>query len=67
MENNINVKLINNFMKENNFTKSRFAHKCKISPSTLNKILQGNDNVGLLAVFKIARTIKKELHELFTK
>lgn len=65
MKNRVNIKVINNFIKENKLSKGSFAKQCKISVSTLSKILQGNDNVGLLAVYKIARVIKIELHEMF--
>lgn len=67
MKNKINVKLIHDFIKRNKLTKSRFAKDCKISPATLNKVLQGMDNVGIMAVFKIAKAIKKELHEMFAE
>ena len=38
MKNTIKTELIENFIKDNNLSKSKFCEMCKISQSTLNKI-----------------------------
>ena len=39
MKNTIKTELIENFIKDNNLSKSKFCKMCKISQSTLNKIM----------------------------
>lgn len=54
MKNTIKTELIENFIKENNLSKSKFCEMCKISQSTLNKIMTNNENFKMIALFKIA-------------
>jgi len=57
--------LIENYMKENKIGKIRFCKKCKISPETLNKILNGGNPFGLLPLFRIAEGMEIRMSELF--
>ncbi len=59
------TELIDNYMIENKLSKNRFCKLCKISISTLNKIFAHDDNIGTIALFKIARTLSIRICELF--
>ena len=65
MKNTIKTELIENFVKENNLSKSKFCKMCKISQSTLNKIITNNENFRIIALFKIARVLKIQVFEMF--
>ena len=60
----IKTDLILEYLKVNNISKNKFCKECKISDSTLNKILNGDDNFGIIALFKIARLMKKSICDL---
>ena len=38
---------------------------CKISQSTLNKIMTNSENFRIIALFKIARVLKIQVFEMF--
>ena len=65
MKNTIKTELIENFIKENKLSKSKFCEMCKISQSTLNKIMTSNENFRIIALFKIARVLKIQVFEMF--
>ena len=65
MENKINIKLIEDFMHENNISKTRFCNMCKISLKLFNKIMANDDGFRIIALFKIARVIKVQVHQMF--
>ena len=65
MKNTIKTELIENFVKENNLSKSKFCEMCKISQSTLNKIMTNNENFRIIALFKIARVLKIQVYQMF--
>lgn len=65
MKNTIKTELIENFIKDNNLSKSKFCEMCKISQSTLNKIITNNENFRIIALFKIARVVKIQVFEMF--
>lgn len=65
MKNTIKVELIENFIKENNLSKSMFCKMCKISQSTLNKIMTNSENFRIIALFKIASVLKIQVFEMF--
>ena len=65
MKNRIKTELIENFIKENNLSKSKFCEMCKISLSTLNKIMTNSGNFRIIALFKIARVLKIQVFEMF--
>ena len=64
MKNTIKTEIIENFMLENKISKTKFCKMCKISPSTLNKIMTNDDNFGIIALFKIARVIKVQVYQM---
>lgn len=66
MKNKINVDMIKNYLTENKLSNTAFCKVCKISPSTLNKIISNKDNFRIIALLKIARVIKVQVHQLFT-
>lgn len=65
MKNTIKTELIENFVKENNLSKSKFCKMCKISQSTLNKIMTNSENFRIIALFKIARVLKIQVYQMF--
>ena len=65
MKKTIKTEIIENFMLENKLSKTKFCKMCKISPSTLNKIMTNDDNFGIIALFKIARVIKVQVYQMF--
>ena len=65
MKNTIKTELIENFIKDNNLSKSKFCEMCKISQSTLNKIMTSNENFRIIALFKIARVLKIQVYQMF--
>ena len=67
MKNTIKIELIENFIKENNLSNSKFCKICKISQSTLNKIMTNSENLRIVALFKIARVLKIKVYQMFNK
>ena len=65
MKNKIKVELIENFIKDNNLSKTKFCEMCKISQSTLNKIMTNSENFRIIALFKIARVLKIQVYQMF--
>lgn len=65
MKNTIKTELIENFIKDNNLSKSKFCKMCKISQSTLDKIMTNNENFRIIALFKIARVLKIQVYQMF--
>ena len=65
MKNTIRTELIENFIKENNLSKSKFCEMCKISQSTLNKIMTNSENLRIVALFKIAKVLKIQVYQMF--
>lgn len=65
MKNTIKVEIIEKFMKENKISKTAFCKMCKISLSTLNKIIDKDDSFRIIALFKIARVIKIQVYQMF--
>ena len=65
MKNTIKIEIIEKFMIKNKISKTTFCKMCKISPSTLNKIITKDNNFRIIALFKIARVIKIQVHQMF--
>ena len=65
MKNTIKTELIENFIKENSLSKSKLCKMCKISQSTLNKIMTNSENFRIIALFKIAKVLKIQVFEMF--
>ena len=65
MKNTIKTEIIGKYMNENKLSKTKFCKMCKISPSTLNKIMTNDDNFGIIALFKIARVIEVQVYQIF--
>lgn len=64
MKNLIKTEMITNYLKEHDLSKTKFCKLCKISVSTYNKIMNG-ENFNLVALCRIAKKIEVELHKLF--
>ena len=65
MKNTIKTELIENFIKENNLSKSKFCKMCKISQSTFNKIMSSGNNFRIIALFQIARVLEIQVYQMF--
>ncbi len=63
MENKINTEKISDYIGAHNLTKTAFCKLCRISISTFNRILSG-ENFFINALFKIARVMKVEVYTL---
>ncbi len=66
MKNKFNKELIENHIKENNISKTKFCKLCGISAYTLEKIID-NQNYRADALFKISKVINIEVHQMFDK
>lgn len=65
MKAKIKTEIFENFMKENNLSKSQFCKMCKISPSTFKKIMNNDLHFCTSALFKIEKTIKVKIFQMF--
>lgn len=61
----INTKLIENFMKEKNLSKTQFCKLCKITPRTPEKIFNDEYDYDLRALFKMAKLMDLKIYQLF--
>lgn len=61
----IKTEVIKIYLKENELSKSAFCKKCKISFTTLKKVLEQDTSYNLVALFKIAHVLKIRVCELF--
>lgn len=57
--------LCENFMKENNLSKTAFCKLCKINLDTYYRILNGQGKFRINALCKISKVINKEVYEMF--
>lgn len=59
-----NVDIIVEYIKNNNLTKKEFAKQCKISTSTLYKVLQGK-HIYVKTLWRVVKVIGIEFHQIF--
>lgn len=64
MEKVIKTEIIDKFLKENNLSKTKFCNICKISHQSLENALRGSNNLSLLTLFKITRTMGVHLKDI---
>ena len=64
LKDTVNTKLIEEYIKSNNLTKTKFCKQCKISYSTLMRILNNGD-FYITALFNIAKVMNVKVHSLF--
>ena len=67
MKKYINEELISNFIKNNKLTKTKFCKISKISLKTFYKVLDGNYNVDVKVLFKIAKAMQKNIVDILIK
>ena len=60
----VKTELIEKYLRDNNLSKRKFCKICKISTSTLNKIMNDDGHFRLTALFKIARVLGIYVHQL---
>ncbi len=60
----IRTQLIYIYLKTQNISKTKFCKMCKISPKTLEKILEGDEDISLLAINRIATILNLRLHQM---
>ena len=63
--NDINPKMILEFMQNNGLTKSNVCTACKIHISVLNKILSNKTNFNVIALFKLNRFMGIDIYKIF--
>ena len=64
MQDKLNVKIIEEYIKANKLTIKNFCMQCNISVSTFYRIIHGKD-FNLLSLFRIAKTINLQIHKFF--
>lgn len=60
-----NTKIIYDYMKKHNLTKNQFAKLCKISVTTLNKVLRGFNYLRISIVYNLLVTLNVKCKDLF--
>lgn len=64
----VNVEVMEKYMKDNNLSKSKFCKMCKISYSTLCKILKDDiEHMDIKQLFKVAYAMKVNILEILEK
>lgn len=62
-----NTKLIDNYIDENNISKTQFAKNCKLSLKTINNLYSQTENIKILALCKIARRLDVSIKDLIVE
>ena len=65
MGNDFNIKVVNDYIENFNLTKKDFCKLCGISQKELNLFLSKNDEVLILTISRIAKTINIRMCEMF--
>ena len=65
MEKIYNTNLIENYIKTNKISKTKFCKLCKISTLTFDKITKQNLRIGIKSINRICKYIKVPLREIF--
>ncbi len=60
----VKTELILEYIKTHNLSKTKFAKLCGLSYSTLIKLLDGNMNLGIDVLFKVAKGMGIKTHLL---
>ena len=63
----INIDIINRFISDKRLTKTKFCKMCKISISTLNRIMKNEGNFCVTTIFKITKLIEVKFSEIILK
>lgn len=63
----IDTGFLENYLKDNKLSKTAFCKKCKISAKTFEKIISGQTNFRLVAIFRIAHALDIDFRVLFKK
>ncbi|MCH5160210.1 MAG: helix-turn-helix transcriptional regulator [Clostridiales bacterium] len=61
----VKTELSAKYIEENNLSRTKFCQICKISTTTLKKIMNNDGIFRITALFKIARVLNVYIHELF--
>ncbi len=64
MKNKFKTEIIENYLKENKISKTKFCKLCGITPSTLRRIMN-NENYRVSALFKISKELKLQVYKMF--
>lgn len=67
MEKYINTKLISNYIAEHNLTIVQFCKQCGISTTTYYKVMANECAFGLNTLFKIAKSMRVQICQLFNR
>ncbi len=66
MKNEFKKEIIENYLKENKMSKTKFCKLCGINLCTLMKVMN-NENYRINALFKIAKIVKFQVYKMFRK
>jgi len=64
--NEFKTEIIENYLKENKISKTKFCKLCGITLRTFMRVMN-NENYRVNTLFKIARVLKLQVHKLFRK
>ncbi len=64
MKNKFKTEIIENYLKENKISKTKFCKLCGITLSTLMRIMN-NENYRVSALFKISKELKLQVYKMF--
>ena len=65
MRNEFNIKIVNDYIKNNNITEEDFCSFCGISPYELNLFLTKDDEVLTITISRIARFLNIKMCDMF--
>lgn len=65
MKNTFKIELIKNYIKENNLTVNKFCKICNVKKHVYYKILHNKLNFDANNIFRIARILEIQVHEIF--
>ena len=63
--NDIKTELVENYIKENNLTKTKFCKLCGINYNQYQKFMANNLNFDVIVLFRIGRLINVKVYQLF--
>lgn len=67
VDSRINTDLIHEYMTKNGLCKKTFCKRCGISISTYDKVIKQQENLNIIALFKIARAMNLYIKDLFVE
>ncbi len=64
MKNTIDIEKIENYIKENNLSRTQFGKLCNINHVTLRKVFTEKEHINMVVLFNIARVMNIGIKDL---